>query len=203
MYKGERINSISHLTGACLSFVGMIFLLVYSIRTGDVFKYISCSIYGITLFLMYLFSTIYHSTKGNIKKLFQIFDHSAIYLLIAGTYTPFSLVTLRESRGYLLLSVVWTIAVIGIGLKIIWKDKYDLLSTIGYLIAGWLILLDIKAFTNGFQDGFIWILVGGIMYSIGAVFYLWEKFPFNHEIWHFFVLFASASHFIGIFYYLI
>ncbi len=199
--KSERINYLSHLTGAILSLIGLILLLVESVPKDNNMKTIGFAVYGISLFLMYTSSTIYHGTQDPIKKkVLQIFDHCSIYLLIAGTYTPIMLTTLRYEKGPMILTLVWTIAVLGIGFKIIWKDKYDLLSTLGYLAAGWLIVLDISALYNLFPwEGFLWIFAGGVLYSIGAIFYLFEKLPANHEIWHFFVLSASICHFIAVY----
>jgi hemolysin III len=153
---------------------------------------------------MYLSSTIYHATSHPKKKKFlQVLDHCSIYVLIAGTYTPFTFITLRNNNGYFILTIVWVIAILGIAFKIIWKDKYDLIATLGYLAAGWVILIDIQKFYEIFpKSGFNWILVGGLLYTIGAIFYLIEKLPRNHEIWHGFVLLASFCHFQAVYFYL-
>lgn len=204
MYQGERINSISHLVGASLSLVGFVLLVAFSSLTGNPWKVVSCTIYGLTLLLMYIFSTLYHSFRGKPKEIFQVFDHIAIYLLIAGTYTPFALVTLRETTGWYIFSVVWTIAIVGIVLKSIWIKKYNLFFTMGYLVAGWTILPEITTIYQIFpRPGFYLMLSGGLCYTVGAIFYLIDRMPLNHEIWHFFVLAASILHYLAIFFYLI
>ena len=201
--KGERINFISHLIGLIFSIIGIILLLI-STKKYFYLERLSILIYGFSLFIMYLSSTIYHATYHPKKKKFlQIIDHCSIYILIAGTYTPFTFITLKNNNGYFLLGLVWIIAILGIIFKIIWKDKYDLFATLGYLIAGWVILIDIKKFYEIFpKDGFNWIFMGGLLYTIGALFYLIEKLPRNHEIWHGFVLLASYCHFQAVYSYL-
>lgn len=204
MYKGEKINSISHLVGASLSLVAWTLLIVFSSMTGDPVKIISSTIYGFTLFILYLSSTLYHSLKGKAKRVFRIFDHSSIFLLIAGTYTPYSLVVIQGKMGWIIFGIVWSFAVIGIVFKSIWIDKYDLPSTLFYLLCGWTILIDIKNFYEKIPTpGFIWLLIGGALYTIGAIFYAMDRIPRNHEIWHFFVLFASSAQFVSIFFYVI
>lgn len=204
MYKGERVNSISHLVGASLSLVGWILLSVFSSLTGDPWKIVGCTVYGFTLFIMYLSSTLYHSLQGRAKEVFQVFDHISIYLLIAGTYTPFTLVPLRGTMGWVIFGLVWGIAVVGIIFKSFMTGKYDRLSTLLYVLAGWTILLDISHMYEVFpRTGFYWLFSGGVLYTGGAVFYLKDSLPRNHEIWHFFVLGASICHFICIFFYLI
>jgi hemolysin III len=205
MFKGERINSISHLVGAVFSLVGAVLLIVYSSFTKDPYKIVGCTIYGVSLLIMYISSTLYHSLKNtNKKQLFQKFDHISIYILIAGTYTPFTLVTLRDKLGWTMFGIVWAIAVVGTIFKSIYGNKYDILSTLGYLLAGWVILIDIQSLKEIFHpSGFLWLIIGGAFYTVGAVFYLIEKLPRNHEIWHFFVLAASLSHFISVFFYII
>lgn len=201
--KGERINFLSHLLGACLSLVGLVLLFRDAYLQGEWNRILGFGVYGISLVLMYSSSTVYHaSVHPKRKKVLQLLDHCSIYLLIAGTYTPFMLITLREGKGFLILSIIWTIAILGIAFKLVWKDRFDLLATLGYLAAGWLIVLDWNAFYAAVpQAGFQWIVAGGVLYSIGAIFYLFEKLPRNHEIWHFFVLFASFCHFLAIYLY--
>ncbi|MBP7280944.1 MAG: hemolysin III family protein [Leptospiraceae bacterium] len=204
MYKGEKINSISHLVGASLSLVGWILLIIFSSLTGDPWKIVGCTIYGFSLFFMYLFSTLYHSFKGRAKTVFQIFDHIAIYILIAGTYTPITLVTLRGKMGWIIFGLVWGIALVGTIFKTVWTGKSDRISTAFYVLAGWTILLDITELYEKFpRDGFYWIFAGGVLYTVGAFFYLKDSMRRNHEIWHFFVLFASICHYVAIFFYLI
>ncbi|MCB1194242.1 MAG: hemolysin III family protein [Leptospiraceae bacterium] len=204
MYKGEKINSITHLVGASLSLVAWTLLVVFSSLTGDTLKIISCTIYGFTLFILYLSSTLYHSFKGKAKRVFRFFDHSSIFLLIAGTYTPPALVIIQGTMGWVIIGLVWGFAVVGIIFKSIWIDKFDLLSTFFYLLCGWTILIDFKNFYQKFPTGgFVWLVIGGALYTIGAFFYAVDRIPRNHEIWHFFVLFASTAHFFSIFFYVI
>lgn len=204
MYKGEKINSISHLVGASLSLIGWVLLIIFSSLTGDPWKIVSCTIYGFCLFILYLSSTLYHSLQGKAKSVFQIFDHISIYLLIAGSYTPLTLVTLRGTMGWIIFGLVWGVTIIGIIFKAIWTGKFDTLSTAFYVLAGWTILLDISELYKVFpRHGFYWIFSGGVLYTVGALFYLKESIPRNHEIWHFFVLAASICHYIAIFFYLI
>lgn len=202
--KGERINFLSHLLGAFLSFIGIILLIQGSMLKYDADVVWSFAVYGVSLFLMYTSSTIYHaSTEPRFRKKLQVLDHCSIYLLIAGTYTPFTQTILKETKGPMILIIIWTIAIVGILFKIIMKDRYDFLATMGYLAAGWVIVLDIQNFYQLIsREAFAWILAGGILYSVGAIFYLIEKMPRNHEVWHFFVLSASACQFIGIYFYL-
>jgi hemolysin III len=204
MYKGEKINSISHLVGAVFSLAGWVLLIVFSSLTGDAWKIVSCTIYGFALLFLFLFSTLYHSFQGRAKQVFRVFDHIAIYVLIAGTYTPFTLVTLRGTSGWIIFGLVWGITVMGIIYESIWIGKFRKLSTVFYVLAGWTILIDIKTLYEIFpRIGYYWIVAGGLFYTVGAVFYVKKSIPRNHEIWHFFVLFAALSHFIAIFFYLI
>lgn len=204
MYRGERINSISHLVGASLALVGLVLLAVFSAVSQDAWKLTSALVYGLTLFLMFLFSTLFHSLRGTPKVVFQRLDHVAIYWLIAGTYTPYCLVTLREERGWLLFGIVWGIAVLGTLFKSVFGPRYSHASTLLYLAAGWTILLDISALYQRMDPaGFAWLLVGGVLYTIGAVFYVSDKIPRNHEVWHFFVLAAAVCHCVSILVYVV
>jgi hemolysin III len=204
MYKGEKINSISHLVGAVLSLAGWVLLIVFSSLTGDPWKIVGCTVYGFTLFFMYLSSTLYHSLRGKAKRVFHIFDHISIYFLIAGSYTPLALVTLRGTIGWVIFGLVWGIAAIGIFIKSMWTGEFDRISTMFYLLAGWTILIDITELYEKFPRlGFYWIFAGGVLYTVGALFYLRDSMPRNHEIWHFFVLGASLCHFVAVFFYLI
>ena len=199
MYRGERINSISHLVGAALAFVGLMLLAVSSASTHDGWKVASALVYGLTLLVMFLFSTLFHSLRGRAKAVFRKLDHVAIYWLIAGTYTPFCLVTLRESRGWLILGIVWGIAVVGTILKSVFGAGHASWSTLLYLIAGWTIVVDISNLHRLIEPaGFAWLVAGGVLYTIGAGFYVWKRMPRHHEVWHFFVLAAAACHCVSI-----
>ncbi len=203
MYHGERFNGYSHLAGALLAFGGAAALIVYGALYGDVWKIVSFAIYGGTLILLFSVSTLYHSTRGKAKKIFQKLDHSAIYLLIAGTYTPFTLVTLSGGWGWSLFGVVWGLAVIGI-VQELWTAKGQRVpSLVIYIVMGWIAVVGvvpmIKALT---WPGFLWVAFGGVVYTAGTVFYFFdEKFKHWHGIWHLFVLGGAAIHYFAIFKY--
>ena len=205
MYHDERLNSITHLVGALAALVGLIVLVVFSSLDGDPWKIVSFSIYGASLVLLYTASTLYHSVQGELKKVFKKIDHLSIYLLIAGTYTPFTLVTLNGAWGWTLFGVIWGLAVVGIAQELLLKAKRRILSMTIYLAMGWLVviatgpLLDALAMT-----GFYWLLAGGLCYSGGVVFYVFDKkVPHFHGIWHLFVLAGSLCHFVTIFFYVL
>jgi hemolysin III len=203
MYHGERMNSITHLLGVVLAIVGVIVLVVRAGLTGDPWKIVSCSIYGGMLVILYISSTLYHSIQGASKKFFQKFDHSAIYLLIAGSYTPFTLVTLRGAWGWSLFAVVWGLAVIGILQDILFSKRRGILSVIIYLLMGWIALVAIRPLSLALPGAGMTLLVaGGLFYTIGIVFYALDKrMIHSHGIWHLFVLAGSACHFFTIFLY--
>jgi len=203
MYKGEKFNSISHLIGATLAFAGLAVLVVSASLKGDPWKIVSFSIYGITLFGLYLFSTLYHSIQGKTKALFQKIDHTAIYLLIAGTYTPFTLVTLRGSWGWTIFSIVWGLAVAGIIQELALTTKHRILSVVIYLVMGWAVVIAIRPLMKVFPVwGMVWLVAGGLFYTIGVVFYVLDKkIHHGHGIFHVFVLAGSISHYIAILWY--
>ncbi len=203
MYKGERLNSISHLVGAVGALVGLVILVVLASRQGDPWKVVSFSVYGSTLFLLYLFSTLYHSFQGKPKAVFRKLDQNAIYLLIAGTYTPFMLVTLRSALGWSIFGVIWGLAITGITLNLIPKKIPDFLSVVIYLLMGWLALIAIKPLFEALTfSGFLLLLSGGIFYTVGVAFYAFdEKVPYFHAVWHFCVLAGSLSHFLTLYFY--
>ena len=203
---GEEVShSVSHGIGALLSIVGLIILVVYASKQKDIWKIISFSIYGASLFLLYLGSTLYHSfafTKA--KNVFRRIDHSMIYLLIAGTYTPIFLVPMRSTLGYILFGIIWLLAILGIIFKNVFFGKKETFATLLYVAMGWLIVIAIKPTLEMLPKGmFIWILLGGLSYTLGVVFYLWKKIPYTHFIWHLFVLLGSVLHFLGILFYIL
>ncbi|MCK5314455.1 MAG: hemolysin III family protein, partial [Anaerolineales bacterium] len=167
---------------------------------GDVWRIVSFSIFGSSLVLLYLASTLYHSFQNpRVKKIFQIFDHSAIYLLIAGTYTPFLLISLRGAWGWTFLVVIWGLAFLGIGLKALFFEYYERLSALGYVLMGWLCVIAGKELlTNVPQVSLIWLAVGGMAYTIGIIFLAWRKIPYGHAIWHLFVLGGSICHYFAV-----
>lgn len=204
--KGEEIaNAITHGVGALLAIAALVLLVVFSSKYGNVWYIVSYSIYGTMLVILYIASTLYHSLPGrNIKHLFQIFDHSSIYLLIAGTYTPYILTKLRNPLGWTIFGIVWGLAVIGIIMKTFWVTKYVGLSTIIYVIMGWLIIIDFKPLMHAMPHaGLILLIVGGILYTVGAVLFMFDNIPYNHAIWHIFVLAGSTCHFFSIIKYLL
>ena len=198
----EIANSISHGLGFILSIVALTFLVVYSCKDNDPWKIIAFSIYGSSLSILYLFSTLYHSfSNSRIKAIFRRLDHAAIYLLIAGTYTPFILVSLRETWVIYLFPVVWSMAIIGIYIKIFYIHRYERLTLLYYIIMGWMALIAVKPLFFSIPiESFFYIMLGGVAYTTGIIFYTWHKLPYNHTIWHGFVLIGSFSHFMGMLY---
>lgn len=201
MYKGERFNSITHLIGAILSLIGLIVLVVLVSKKGDVYQIVSFSIYGSSLFIMYIFSTLYHSFKGDLKKFFRIMDHNSIYFLTAGTYTPFTLVALKGAWGWSIFGIAWGLALTGIINELIPKHKYTKKISIAlHLIMGWLIVIALRPLLTSIPlKAFILLLIGGLFYTGGLVFYLLDhKKSYFHGIWHLFVLAGSIFHYITI-----
>ncbi len=200
--KEEKINIISHFVGFILSIIGSIILVVHAILTATIWSVVSFSIFGLTLILLYLISTIYHSTKDdNLRKKMRILDHCSIFLLIAGTYTPFSLLSLHGKTGWIIFGTVWSLALIGIVLKIFFTGKYNFLSTLMYILMGWVIVLAIKPLIKNLPpEGVILLFAGGISYTLGGILYGIKKIKFNHAIFHFFVLIGSLSHYFAMFF---
>lgn len=200
MYPGERFNSISHLVGAALALAALVVLVVQASLNGDAWKLVSFTLYGVTLFVLYLVSTLYHSLKGRPKSIFKVLDHQAIYLLIAGTYTPFALVTLRDSVGWWLFGAIWTLAVIGIVLDAVQRDGKRIVPMIIYIVMGWMILFALDPLLAAIPEvGFRWLLAGGIAYTVGIVFYVLDHwYPHAHGIWHLFVLGGSICHYFAV-----
>ena len=197
MYRGERLNSLTHLAGAVFALAGLVVLVVAAGVQGDPWKTTSFAIYGATLLLLYVFSTLYHSLRGRAKAVFRKLDYCAIYLLIAGTYTPFALVTLRGVWGWTLLGIVWGLALLGILQELLMARGARVLSVIVYLLMGWSALIAIGPLARALPGaGLAWVIVGGAIYTLGIVFYAFDtKLPHGHGIWHFFVLGGSAVHF--------
>ena len=205
MYHGERLNTFTHLLGAVIALAGLVVLVVFASLKGDVWRIVSFSIYGTSLFLLYLFSTLYHGTIGSLKAIFKKLDHIGIYLLIAGSYTPFVLVSLNGVWGWSLFGVIWGLAVIGILLDCFSSDEPRIIQVIIYLLMGWIALIAIKPLIESLSmDGFLWLLGGGLFYTVGIVFYILDikKYHF-HGIWHLFVLAGSVTHYFTIMYYVL
>ena len=200
MYHGERFNSITHLAGAGLAVAGAAFLVTQAALVGDPWKIVSFSIYGAMLVILYVFSTLYHSVRGRAKGILQKFDHCSIYLLIAGTYTPFALVSLRGAGGWTLLGAVWSLALIGI-VQEIWLAKgARVLSLVIYVVMGWLALLVVSPLLDALTpNGFACLVAGGVLYSVGVIFYVADhRLRHSHGVWHLFVLGGSVCHFFTV-----
>ncbi len=200
MYYGERFNSISHLIGAVAALAGLVVAVVVAAQQGDPWKIVSFSIYGTTLFVLYTVSTLYHSLRGRAKRVFRKLDHYSIYFLIAGTYTPFTLVTLRDGWGWTIFGVIWGLVVVGIVVESVPQTGNRILSLGVYILMGWLVLLVLKPLLQVLPwAGFVWLLMGGLFYTGGVAFYLFdEKIRHFHGIWHLFVLAGSVSHYLTI-----
>ena len=201
----ELANRLTHGLGAAFSVAGLVLMVTFSARYGDVWQVVSTAIFGATLVMLYSASTLYHSFQDErLSRLFQKFDHAAIFLLIAGTYTPFVLVTLRGPWGWSLFGVVWGMATVGVALKFWFAGRFTVLSTLIYIIMGWLVLIAVKPLSEALPAGGMRLLVaGGLCYTGGAAFYLWRRLPYHHAIWHLFVLGGSVCHWASVFWYVI
>lgn len=205
MYRGELLNSISHLVGAIAAFAGMVVLIVLAAVKANAITVVSVSIYGATLVILYTASTLYHSFKGRPKAIFQKLDHLAIYLLIAGTYTPFTLVTLNGPWGWGIFAVVWGLAVLGMIIELLPFDRRRILPVIIYLAMGWCIVFAMDPLLDAMPREGIWgLALGGVIYTLGVIFYAFgDRIPHGHGIWHFFVLGGSVCHYLTILFYVI
>lgn len=201
----EVANAVTHGLGTGLAVAALVLLTVYAALYGNAWHIVSFSIYGATLVLLYLCSTLYHSFQDRrVKHFFRILDHSSVYLLIAGTYTPFTLVTLRGPLGWTMFGVIWGLALGGIVFKAFFVDRYAVVSTIFYVIMGWLIIGSIKPLLQNLAQGGIILLVGGgLLYSAGVFFYARTCNLYNHAVWHIFVLGGSICHFFSVLYYVL
>ena len=201
----ERLNVISHAIGLFLSVIGLILLIVKAGQLSLIALKVSYWIFGSSIILLYAASTLYHSVRERkLRYRLNILDHASIYILIAGTYTPFSLVTLQGSVGWIIFGVVWALAIIGVILKLFFTGRFETLSTIMYVAMGWIIVFAVKPLIDNLsQDGLIWLFTGGISYTIGAVIFSIDRLKYNHAIFHVFVLFGTFCHFLAIYYYVI
>ncbi len=201
----EIANSITHGIGVGLSIAGTAVLVVRASLYGDTWQVVSFSIYGAALITLYLASTLYHSFQNpNTKRIFKIIDHSSIYLLIAGTYTPFTLISIRGAWGWSLFGVIWGLAFAGIVFKTLFIGRFKKLSTAVYLLMGWLVIIAFKPMIAGVPSGgLIWLAIGGLSYTLGVIFYAWHSLKYSHAIWHLFVLGGSLCHYFSIYLYLL
>ncbi|NHZ85926.1 MAG: hemolysin III family protein [Planctomycetia bacterium] len=204
---GEEIaNSITHGIGAALGTAALTILVVFAALKGDAWRIVSFSIYGASLVILYTSSTLYHAfTHESAKRYFRIMDLSSIFLLIAGTYTPITLLPLRGTGwGWTMFGLIWGMAILGILLKTFFYGKFEKLSILFYVFMGWLVIIAIKPMLANLPTGLlIWIVIGGLSYTIGIIFLAWTKFPYSHTVWHLFVLGGSIAHFFGILFYLV
>lgn len=203
----EIANAVTHGIGGGLSIAGLSLLLTMAVLYGNIWHIVSSAIYGATLILLYLASTLYHGIYHTAtKRIFKVIDHASIYLLIAGTYTPFTLVSLREHSewGWTLFLVVWILAFAGVLLLLLFPGKYSGARVVVYILMGWLAIFVVKDIRAAIGVGGIsWLVAGGLSYTVGVIFYLWDRLPFNHAIWHLFVLSGSLCHFFAILFYVL
>jgi len=201
----EKINILSHAIGLVLSVIALLFLIVHASLNGSGWHIVSFSIYGVSLILLYAASTFYHGSKtSELRSRLRVFDHASIYILIAGTYTPFALITLNGKLGWLVFSLSWGMASVGVVLKLFFTGEYKIISTLMYIFMGWMIVFFINPLADALPgNGLIWLIVGGIAYTVGAVIYSIKRIKFNHAIFHVFVLIGSFSHFVSIFLYVL
>jgi hemolysin III len=198
---GEEIaNSVTHGIGAGLSVAGLTLLIVLAAIYGDVWRVVSFTIFGSTLVILYLASTLYHSFQNpRIKRVLRVLDHASIYLLIAGSYTPFLLVSMRGVWGWTIFGVVWGLALLGVVFKVFFIGRYEVMATAAYVLMGWLCVIAFKEMLIRIPSGgMTFLIIGGVVYTVGLIFYAWQKLPYNHAIWHLFVMGGSICHFFAV-----
>lgn len=201
----EKLNVLTHALGFVLSVLALIVMVYYASVDGNFIHIVSFSIFGFSLIFLYASSTLYHNAKDpERRKILRILDHIAIYILIAGTYTPFTLISLKGSTGWAIFALVWGFALIGVVLKLFFTGRFNILSTLMYVAMGWLIVFAIEPLLNNLApEGVIWLVVGGLFYTIGALLFSIKRLPYNHAIFHIFVLLGSFCHFMAVFYYVL
>lgn len=201
----EIMNAVTHGIGAGLSIAGLVVLVVFASMQSDAWKIVASAIYGASMIVLYTASTLYHSfSKTKAASKLNMFDHISIYYLIAGSYTPFMLVNLRGGWGWSIFGVVWACAIAGTVLKIIYGNKLRKVSTIIYLAMGWMIIIAIYPFVKNVETGgIILVVLGGLSYTVGVIFYKWKSLPFNHAIWHLFVLAGTVLQFFAVLFYVV
>jgi hemolysin III len=198
--KEEIANSVTHGIGAGLSVAGLTLLVALAALYGDVWRVIGFSIFGSTLVILYLVSTLYHSFQNpRVKRVLRVLDHASIYLLIAGSYTPFLLVSMRGVWGWTMFGVVWGLALLGVTFKVFFIGRYEVLATAAYVLMGWLCVIAFKEMLVKIPPGgMTFLIIGGVVYTVGVIFYAWHKLPYNHAIWHLFVMGGSICHFFAV-----
>jgi hemolysin III len=201
----ERINIASHALGLALSLVALILLVARAAIYGNAWHIISFSIFGLSLVMLYTASTVYHSSKDpKLRTRLRIVDHASIYILIAGTYTPFTLVTLNGHTGWWIFGITWGLALTGIILKLFFTGRFEIVSTLMYVFMGWVIVFAIEPLVNNFSaEGIAWLVAGGVAYTLGAILYGVRIMKYNHATFHLFVLLGSAMHFVSVFFYVL
>jgi len=201
----EKLNVITHGLGLVLSIAALVFLVIHAANMGTARHIVSFTIFGASLILLYSASTFYHYAQNpKLRKKLNILDHAAIYVLIAGTYTPFTLVTLKGWLGWTIFGITWGIALIGIFFKLFYTGRFDKISTVAYVTMGWIIIFAIKPLIENLPiNGLYWLLSGGIFYTAGAILYSIRKVKYNHAIFHVFVLLGSFSHFMAVYFYVL
>ena len=199
----EKLNIWSHAFGIFLSIIALVLLILKAVQQDNIWMMISFPIFGVSLILLYLASTLYHASQEPQKRFkLKVFDHAAIYVLIAGSYTPFTLVSLNGETGWLIFSMVWVMAFTGIILKLFFTGRFKIVSTAMYVLMGWLIIFYFQDLTAHLHEkGVFYLIFGGVLYTIGAILYSIKKIKFNHAIFHFFVLAGSFCHFLSIYLY--
>jgi hemolysin III len=203
--KEEIASATSHGIGVGLGIAALAILTIFSVEQGDVWKIVSSAIFGSTIILMYLASTIYHSIHSpSLKRFFKTLDHASIYLLIAGSYTPFCLVTIRGGWGWTLFGIVWGLALVGVIFKVFFVYRFAIVSVLAYILMGWVVVIAIDPIYHKLPfGGLMWLLAGGLCYTIGTIFYAWKNMKYTHSIWHLFVLAGTICHFFAVLFYVI
>ena len=201
----ERINISSHAIGFILSIVALILLVIHAYTHGNIWHVVSFGVFGTSLVILFAASTIYHSSKKPaIRRRMRIIDHASIYVLIAGTYTPYTLVTLNGSTGWVIFGISWGMALSGIILKLFFTGRYKTISTLMYIFMGWIIIFAIEPLIDNLStNGLLWLVAGGLAYTLGAILYAIKKIKFNHAIFHLFVLIGAFCHFVSVYFYVL
>jgi len=201
----ERANIISHAFGLVMSIIALVLLVLRAQLYGNILQLVSVGIFGVSLIALYAASTIYHGAKDpELRARFRIIDHATIYVLIAGTYTPFTLISLGGSTGWVIFAASWAMALTGITLKVFFTGRFHLISTLMYVFMGWIIIFAIKPLVNNMSsEGLFWLFAGGVAYTAGAIIYSIDRIKFNHAIFHLFVLLGSLCHFVALYFYVL